>query len=79
MKYKLDRIFALLPKGIEKNVSIVIDRKPIQIINVIMNNSDIYKLVKRLSEKYYLILSVNDDLDGLVIGIKNNRKLKILK
>ena len=79
MKYKLDRIFALLPKGIEKNVSVVIDRKPIQIINVIMNNSDIYKLVKKLSEKYYLILSANDDLDGLVIGIKNNRKLKILK
>lgn len=79
MKYKLDRIFALLPKGIEKNVSIVIDRKPIQIINVIMNNSDIYQLVKKLSEKYYLVLFANDDLDGLVIGIKNNRKLKILK
>ncbi len=79
MKYKLDKIFALLPKGIEKNVSIVIDRKPIQIINVVMNNSDVYKLVKRLSEKYYLILAANDSLDGIVIGIKNNRKLKILK
>lgn len=79
MKYKLDKIFKLLPKGNEKKVSIVIDRKPIQILNVVMKNSDIYKLVDKLKNKYYLILSANDTFDGIVIGIKNNRCLKILK
>ncbi len=79
MKYKLDKIFKLLPKGNEKKVSIVIDRKPIQILNVIMKNSDIYKLVDKLKNKYFLVLSANDTFDGIVIGIKNNRCLKILK
>lgn len=79
MDKKLIRIFEKLEGSDERNVAIVIARRPIQIINVIMKDQDIERLVDKLKEKYYLSISMNDSKDGLVIGIKNNRVIKCVK
>lgn len=79
MDKKLIRIFEKLEDSDERNVAIVIARRPIQIINVIMKDQDIERLVDKLKEKYYLSISTNDSKDGLIIGIKNNRVIKCVK